>query len=45
LPNIYLILQGKSPEELRKTFNIVNDFTQEEEQQIREENKWAEEAV
>jgi S-phase kinase-associated protein 1 len=30
---------------LRKTFNIINDFTKEEEQQIREENKWAEEAI
>ena len=27
-----------------KTFNIVNDFTPEEEAQVREENKWCEEA-
>ena len=30
----------KTPEEIRKTFNIQNDFTPEEEQQIREENQW-----
>jgi S-phase kinase-associated protein 1 len=34
------IIKGKSPEEIRKTFNITNDFTPEEEQQIREENQW-----
>ena len=38
-------LLGKSPEEIRKTFNIKNDFTPEEEAQIREENKWAEETL
>jgi len=36
------IIKGKSPEEIRKTFNIVNDFTPEEEAQIRKENEWAE---
>jgi S-phase kinase-associated protein 1 len=35
------IIKGKSPEDIRKTFNIVNDFTPEEEAQVREENKWA----
>jgi S-phase kinase-associated protein 1 len=34
------IIKGKSPEEIRKTFNIQNDFTPEEEAQIREENQW-----
>lgn len=34
------IIKGKSPDEIRKTFNIQNDFTPEEEQQIREENQW-----
>lgn len=29
-------------EEIRTTFNIVNDFTPEEEEQIRKENEWAE---
>jgi S-phase kinase-associated protein 1 len=37
------MIKGKSPEDIRKTFNIVNDFTPEEEAQVREENKWAEE--
>merc|ERR1711916_114461 len=37
------LIKGKSPEEIRKTFNIVNDFTPEEEAQVREENKWCEE--
>jgi len=36
------IIKGRTPEEIRKTFNIVNDFTPEEEAQVREENKWAE---
>lgn len=36
--------QGKTAEEIRKTFNIVNDFTPEEEAQVREENKWCEDA-
>jgi S-phase kinase-associated protein 1 len=35
------MIKGKSPEEIRKTFNITNDFTPEEEQ-IRRENEWAE---
>ena len=34
------IIKGKTTEEIRKTFNITNDFTPEEEQQIIEENKW-----
>ena len=37
------MIKGKTPEEIRKTFNIVNDFTPEEERQVREENKWCEE--
>ena len=28
------VLQGKTPEEIRKQFNIVNDFTPEEEAQV-----------
>jgi len=36
------MIKGKSPEEIRKTFNITNDFTPEEEDQIRRENEWAE---
>ena len=34
------IIKGKTPEEIRKTFNIQKEFTPEEEQQIREENQW-----
>ncbi|KAK6462357.1 Skp1 subunit D of kinetochore protein complex CBF3 [Scheffersomyces coipomensis] len=36
------MIRGKSPEELRKVFNITNDFTAEEEAAIRRENEWAE---
>ncbi len=39
------MMKGKSIEEIRTLFNIENDFTPEEEEQIREENKWAEEAI
>jgi Skp1 family, dimerisation domain len=35
------MIKGKSPEEIRRTFNIKNDFTPEEEDQIRRENEWA----
>lgn len=38
------MVKGKSPEEIRKTFNIKNDFTPEEEAQVLEENKWIAEA-
>eukprot|EP01100_Stratorugosa_tubuloviscum_P010890 TRINITY_DN474_c3_g1_i1.p1 TRINITY_DN474_c3_g1~~TRINITY_DN474_c3_g1_i1.p1 ORF type:complete len:157 (+),score=79.88 TRINITY_DN474_c3_g1_i1:171-641(+) len=36
------MIKGKSPEEIRKTFNIKNDFTPEEEEQVRRENAWCE---
>jgi S-phase kinase-associated protein 1 len=36
------LIKGKTPEEIRRIFNIVNDFTPEEEAQVREENKWVE---
>uniref|UniRef100_A0ACD5XR64 Uncharacterized protein n=1 Tax=Avena sativa TaxID=4498 RepID=A0ACD5XR64_AVESA len=35
------IIKGKTPEEIREYFNIVNDFTPEEEAEIRKENQWA----
>ena len=38
------MIKGKTPEEIRQHFNIVNDFTPAEEAQVREENKWCEEA-
>ena len=37
------MIKGKTPEEIRKTFNIKNDLTPEEEEQIRKENEWCEE--
>jgi len=38
------MIKGKTPEEIRRTFNITNDFSPEEEAQVREENKWCEDA-
>lgn len=38
------MIKGKSPDDIRTTFNITNDFSPEEEAQVREENKWCEEA-
>ncbi|KAI4305641.1 hypothetical protein L6164_028997 [Bauhinia variegata] len=36
-----IINQGMSVEEIRKLFNVENDFTPEEEEEIRRENQWA----
>mmetsp|Transcript_106585 Transcript_106585/g.200755 ORF Transcript_106585/g.200755 Transcript_106585/m.200755 type:complete len:349 (-) Transcript_106585:109-1155(-) len=38
------MIKGKTTEEIRKQFNIVNDFTPEEEARVREENRWCEDA-
>jgi len=38
-------IKGKTPEQIRELFGIENDFTPEEEERIREENKWCEEGV
>jgi S-phase kinase-associated protein 1 len=38
------LIKGKTPEEIRGIFGLVNDFTPEEEAQVIEENKWCEEA-
>ncbi|PRQ18829.1 putative S-phase kinase-associated protein [Rosa chinensis] len=35
------MIKGKTPEEIRKTFNIKNDFTPEEEEEVQRENQWA----
>ncbi|OVA10211.1 SKP1 component [Macleaya cordata] len=35
------MIKDKSVEDVRKIFNIVNDFTPEEEAAIRQENQWA----
>ncbi|KAJ7345740.1 hypothetical protein JRQ81_001690 [Phrynocephalus forsythii] len=37
------MIKGKTPEEICKTFNIKNDFTEEEEAQVHKENQWCEE--
>ena len=42
---IATLIKGKSVEEIRDVFNIQNDFTPQEEAQLREENRWAEEAI
>ena len=34
------MIKGKTVEEIRKHFNIKNDFTPSEEEQIRKENEW-----
>ena len=36
------MIKGKTPEEIRKIFNITNDLSPEEEEQIRKENDWCE---
>ena len=38
------LIKGKTIPETRKFFNIENDFTPEEEAQIMDENRWAEES-
>jgi S-phase kinase-associated protein 1 len=35
------MIKGKIPEEIRKTFNITNDFYPKEEEEVRRENQWA----
>ncbi|XP_059065038.1 SKP1-like protein 1B isoform X3 [Cryptomeria japonica] len=35
------MIKGKTPEEIRKIFNIKNDYTPEEEEEVRRENQWA----
>ncbi|KEH36015.1 putative S-phase kinase-associated protein [Medicago truncatula] len=35
------MMKGKTPEEIRNTFNIENDFTPQEEEEVRRENQWA----
>ena len=33
------MIKGKTPEEIRKTFNIKNDFTPAEEEQVRKQTE------
>ncbi|XP_010450797.1 PREDICTED: SKP1-like protein 11 [Camelina sativa] len=35
------MITGKTPEQIRAHFNIKNDFTPEEEAEVRRENQWA----
>ncbi|KAL3624229.1 SKP1-like protein 1A [Castilleja foliolosa] len=35
------MIKGNTPEEIRKHFKIVNNFTPEEEEEVRKENQWA----
>lgn len=35
------MIKGKTTEEIRATFSIKNDFTEEEEAEVRRENQWA----
>ena len=41
--SVAFMIRGKTPDEIRKTFEIKNDFTPEEEERVREENHWVEE--
>ncbi|KAJ4817752.1 SKP1/ASK1-like protein [Rhynchospora pubera] len=34
-------MTGKTPEQIRKTFNIKNDYSPEEEEEVRREHQWA----
>ncbi|KAJ1983024.1 hypothetical protein H4R33_004922 [Dimargaris cristalligena] len=36
------MIKGKMPDEIRRTFNVKNDFTPEEEEAVRKENEWCE---
>ena len=37
------MIKARTPEEIRAVFNIKNEFTPEEEEQVRKENEWCEE--
>jgi S-phase kinase-associated protein 1 len=37
------MIRGKTPEEIRKSFNNKNDFTPEEEDRLSKENEWCDE--
>jgi len=42
---VAIMITGKAPEEIRRQFNIKNDFSPLEEEQIRKENEWCEENI
>jgi S-phase kinase-associated protein 1 len=35
------MMKGKTPDQIRATFNIENDYTADEEEEVRRENQWA----
>jgi len=35
------MIKGRSPEEIRKTFDMMNDFSPEEQEEIIRDNQWA----
>jgi len=35
------MIKGKTPQEIRQHFGIKNDFTPEEEEEVKKENQWA----
>jgi S-phase kinase-associated protein 1 len=35
------MIKGKTSEQIRETFHIKNDYTPEEEEEVRRENQWA----
>ena len=37
------MIKGKTPEEIRKTFDIKDDLTPSQKEQIKKENDWCEE--
>jgi len=37
------MIKGKTPQDIRDTFAISNDFSPQEEEQVRKENEWCEE--
>ncbi|DAZ95068.1 TPA: hypothetical protein N0F65_002962 [Lagenidium giganteum] len=39
------MIRGKTPQEIRATFGVTEEFTPEEEQRIRDENKWCEDLL
>mmetsp|Transcript_41201 Transcript_41201/g.98674 ORF Transcript_41201/g.98674 Transcript_41201/m.98674 type:complete len:171 (+) Transcript_41201:269-781(+) len=41
---VSILIKGKQASELRAMFNISNEFTPEEEAQVREENRWVDHA-
>lgn len=43
LKTVAKLIRGQSIENIRKTFDIKNDFTDAEDEQVKKENEWCEE--